>query len=124
MNCLKCGRETVSEQVFCEDCLLLMEKYPVKPDTAVKLRERREVSAFRRPKKRRTVNAEEQVKILKGQLFRLTIVLMISFAVILLMIPPTLAHIMEDHHKVGQNYSVIVSTTAADETEAEAEETP
>ena len=29
MNCMKCGRETENEAVFCPDCLQIMEKYPV-----------------------------------------------------------------------------------------------
>ena len=35
MNCLKCGREIPETQVFCDDCLQVMESYPVKPGTAV-----------------------------------------------------------------------------------------
>ena len=116
MNCLKCGRETVSEQVFCEDCLAEMEKYPVKPGTAVKLPERREPSAFRRTVKRRTVPLEEQVKILKSRLYRLLIVLLLSFGVIFLMIPSVVEHLMEDHYKPGQNYNVVVATTSPTET--------
>ena len=35
MNCMKCGRETQNEQVFCQDCLQEMEKYIVgKPQTS------------------------------------------------------------------------------------------
>lgn len=116
MNCLKCGRETVSEQVFCEDCLRGMEKYPVKPGTAVKLPERREPSSFRRTVKRRTVPLEEQVRILKDRVFRLFIVLLLSFGIILMMIPSVVEHLMENRHKLGQNYSVVVSTTAPTET--------
>lgn len=34
MNCLKCGREIEEGQVFCNDCLVQMAKYPVKPGTS------------------------------------------------------------------------------------------
>ena len=37
MYCIKCGRETNSERVFCEECLQSMEQYPVKPGTPVHL---------------------------------------------------------------------------------------
>lgn len=37
LNCLKCGREIEEGQVFCNDCLVQMAKYPVKPGTAVQL---------------------------------------------------------------------------------------
>ena len=62
MNCLKCGRETSSEQCFCQDCLLDMEKYPVKPGTVIQLPKRREGSASRKNTKRRSVSLEDQVK--------------------------------------------------------------
>ena len=35
MNCLKCGREIPEDQVFCDACLEVMKKYPVKPGTPV-----------------------------------------------------------------------------------------
>lgn len=35
MYCLKCGKETEADNVFCAGCLEVMEKYPVKPGTAV-----------------------------------------------------------------------------------------
>ena len=40
MNCLKCGKETEGTNVFCSECLQIMEAYPVKPDTAVQLLQR------------------------------------------------------------------------------------
>lgn len=29
MECMKCGRETSGREVFCEECLKVMEKHPV-----------------------------------------------------------------------------------------------
>ena len=37
MHCLKCGRKTEDPHVFCPDCLIEMEKYPVMPGTVVRL---------------------------------------------------------------------------------------
>lgn len=111
MNCLKCGRETGGEQVFCEDCLLEMAKYPVKPGTAVKLPERREPAPFRRALKRRTVSPEEQVKILRKRNRHLILALLISLITIALLIYPALCHLVEDHYKPGQNYSVVTTAT-------------
>lgn len=51
MNCLKCGRETKSSKVFCDACLEVMARYPVKTDTAVQLPHRRSERSSA-PKKR------------------------------------------------------------------------
>ena len=40
MNCMKCGRETQSGQVFCPSCLEDMSAYPVKPGTPVSIPKR------------------------------------------------------------------------------------
>ena len=37
MHCLKCGKQTKSEHVFCPGCLTVMEAYPVKPDVHIQL---------------------------------------------------------------------------------------
>lgn len=34
-QCLKCGKKTDGRAVFCGDCLAVMDRYPVKPGTAV-----------------------------------------------------------------------------------------
>lgn len=41
MNCLKCGKETVGNQVFCADCLEIMKNCPVKPGTPVHIPQRK-----------------------------------------------------------------------------------
>lgn len=40
MQCLKCGREIVEGQVFCDRCLEIMAANPVKPNTVVTIPER------------------------------------------------------------------------------------
>lgn len=74
MNCMKCGREIPAGQVFCDGCLDVMKKYPVKPDAAVHLRRRAEQSA---PKKqtarRRQLSPEEQLPLVKRSNRRLTL---------------------------------------------------
>ena len=35
MHCMKCGREIKGDGVFCGECLTVMGRYPVKPDTAL-----------------------------------------------------------------------------------------
>ena len=70
MNCLKCGREIEEGQVFCNDCLVQMAKYPVKPGTAVQLPSRGSAAVSKKVhSRRRTKTApEEQLKALKKRI--------------------------------------------------------
>ena len=61
MNCYRCGRETVNEQVFCEKCLKTMQKYPIKPGTAVQLPDRKALERQASPVIRRQPSAGELV---------------------------------------------------------------
>ncbi len=76
MYCMKCGKETQQDQVFCESCLQVMDAYPVKPDAAIQL----PIRAQRTPSKKsahrkRKIPLEEQVANLKkaNRRLRLTV---------------------------------------------------
>ena len=112
MNCMKCGQETTGQNVFCEECLAVMGKYPVRPDAAVKLPKSREPSVAKKAPKRHVPTPEEQIKILRKRLRILTIVLIVCIAAIVLMIKPTLHYVLDEHVEIGQNYSTVVSTVA------------
>jgi len=107
MNCMKCGRETPSEQVFCEDCLLEMEKYPVKPGTVVLLPRRRDSSAAKKTAKRRVISLEEQVKLLKKRAKNLTIALAVCLLLLAAGIAYMADHLSKTHFKPGQNYTSV-----------------
>lgn len=65
MQCVRCGRDVTEGQVFCEECLAEMEKYPVRPGTAVLLPHyQRQYNLPKKPVKR-TVPPEEQIRRLK-----------------------------------------------------------
>lgn len=115
MNCLKCGRETSSEQCFCQDCLLDMEKYPVKPGTVIQLPKRREGSSSRKSAKRRSVSLEDQVKSLKKRIRILTVLLILALAVIASLVYPAWEYLVKDHFLPGQNYSSYVTSTVTTE---------
>ena len=56
MNCMKCGRETAEDQVFCAGCLEEMERYPVKPGTVVHIPSRvKEEEVHKAPRRRKPV---------------------------------------------------------------------
>lgn len=112
MNCLKCGRETQEGQVFCQECLLEMERFPVKPGTAIQLPKRRESTAVRRTAKRKNASLEDQVKILRKRIRLLTVLLIFSLVLVAAFVYPTVRFLMRQPLAMGQNYSSVTTATA------------
>ena len=110
MICMKCGRETDAENVFCQSCLLEMEKYPVQPGTVVLLPRRREAAVIKKPPKRHIPTAEEQIKQLRKWLMILTLLLAAAVTAIVWMFNPTMHYVMDQHFEIGQNYSTVIPT--------------
>ena len=54
MGCIKCGRDLEEGQIFCQSCLEVMAKYPVKPNTAIQLPDHKDSAAPKKsaPKRR------------------------------------------------------------------------
>ncbi|MBR4017727.1 MAG: hypothetical protein IKK11_07935 [Oscillospiraceae bacterium] len=72
MECLKCGKVSKNDQVFCAECLKKMEDYPVKPDVPVVLPSRKNRQSTKKSgRKRRITTPEEQVVLLKRRQRRL-----------------------------------------------------
>lgn len=112
MACLKCGRDTEEGAVFCTDCLLTMQKYPVRPGTPVVL-PTRERSVSKKAPKRRVISAEDQLKALKKRnrnLFVLWIATVLALAILAFV---GWQNIFRSQHRPGQNYTAITATTAA-----------
>ena len=84
MNCLRCGRENQEDHVFCESCRKEMEKYPVRPGTAVMLPRKREEVSIKKTKRHvhPQVPLEEQVRKLKKQRMWLIIALLVIVTVL------------------------------------------
>ena len=71
MACMKCGKKTKDDQVFCPDCLKVMEAYPVKRDIHIQLPNRPTHPVSKRSgKKRRNLTPEEQVAYLQSRVRR------------------------------------------------------
>lgn len=120
MQCMKCGREIPAGQVFCEGCLADMEKYPVKPGTAIQLPARREEPPVKKqPSRRRTLSPEEQVKVLKRRLWIVCIILTLVLALLAGGLYLSLDYIRENFGKPlpGQNYSTAETTAPTGATE-------
>lgn len=114
-NCIKCGKELSTTKAFCEECLEVMERYPVPSGTPLVIHRRSAI-----PKKapvKKKLSPEEQVIKLK-RLVKQMAVLLVVFALI---IGFGLAWLIREIREPGQdpeatkgqNYSTqpIVTTT-------------
>lgn len=112
MNCMKCGKETAGEQVFCQDCLAVMAEYPVKPGTPIHIPSQPHHSPLR--KAARKGRSQEPEEVIRRQKFvirwlaALAAVLMVAWGVTMAIV----VHIILEQNEtpIGQNYSV--SSTA------------
>ena len=78
MNCIKCGKDTKSEQVFCQQCLQVMDKYPVRPDVHIQLPSRPINTPQKRSHKWRLLaSADEQIAVLRKRIRRLVALVVI-----------------------------------------------
>ena len=73
MQCMKCGKSTSENQVFCESCLQIMDAYPVKPDAAINLPNRTNPSPSKKAPRKKPPTPEEQIAHLKKTARRLRI---------------------------------------------------
>ena len=78
MYCLKCGSETAEDKIFCEDCLVKAQMYPVKPGTPVQLPKPEAFAPKRSAAAKRPISLEEQIEDLKKSVRRLRILLFLT----------------------------------------------
>ncbi len=113
MQCLKCGRRIEDGQVFCADCLQVMEATPVKSDAAVVIPNR---PALRRSDFAKAVKPEEIIDKLQHTIHRLTIAC-ICLGVLLaaaLVGMGLLFLSSSDIPGIGQNYSTFAPSDPLD----------
>ena len=107
MQCLRCGRETENEQVFCFLCESVMVKHPVKPNIVVTIPER---TALVRPTPvRKPVRQEEDTDRLRRTILQLRLwVCMLLAALMLCVAVLTWQELSQNNEPaIGQNYSSI-----------------
>lgn len=121
MGCIRCGRKTEEEQVFCRDCLQEMERYPVNPDTVVQLPRRSNAPFPKKAARRRTLSPEERIAVLRRRTRRLSIALAVLVLAFILLSIPTVRFLIGTRYRPGQNYKILPSTTS---TEVVTEPTP
>ena len=112
MNCMRCGKDTSFENVFCDECLKEMAKHPVNPNTPVIL-PKRKASSVKKTNRRKTVSADEQIAGLKHRIHVLSVVLVAVSILAALLVYPAVKYLMEDHVLPGQNYTSIVSKSSS-----------
>lgn len=106
MNCMKCGCEIQPAQVFCDRCLAVMQKYPVKADIRVQLPVRPSGDAKASAKKA-PPSPEAQILRLRRQNKRLLVALLCSVLALALSIV-LLFHMTAPEtpeNDLGKNYS-------------------
>ncbi len=108
MNCVKCGREIPETQVFCDSCLSMMDKYPVKPGTLVHLPHRSKGEPAKKPsRKRKELSGDELCEYLFKTVRRQRYALVLLMALVLLLSGILLySQQKTDTPLPGRNYTV------------------
>ena len=117
MNCMKCGRETEEEQVFCRTCLDDMEAHPVKPGTVVLIPSRAEEEESRKNQHRKKTlpTPSEQIRRLKRKLLwtRIALASLLLLCGLLCFAVGRVAIEWDAGRIMGQNYSTVETATNA-----------
>ena len=80
LGCMKCGKKLGASQVFCDECLKMMEKRPVKPGTVVKLPNRPAAPTAKKRHHHRRYwwDAEDEIDTLRSKLRWITFALIVA----------------------------------------------
>ena len=109
MYCMKCGKEIKENQVFCEACLVIMDKYPVKPGTHIQIPHRPVSTAGKPTSRKRVLTPEEQLQRLRRSVKALVLALVCSLLALGLTIT-LLAHTVSEYREIssiGKNYNTV-----------------
>ena len=110
MQCMKCKEKINDHAAFCENCLAEMEKYPVKPNTAVYLPPRNTQQPVKKKSRRHWENKPEELLRRQQLIIRcLTAALAVTVAAFFLsaVLLLKLVEEREDFHNLGQNYGTV-----------------
>jgi len=118
MQCLKCGKDTSGDHVFCDECLSVMREYPVKPGIPIQLPQRENRAAEKNPLPRREATPTEQINQLRTTI-RWLLVTVAVLSVMLISTAAMLIHTLErntvrpntGNSDIGKNYTTTDSIT-------------
>lgn len=115
MRCMKCGRDIVEGQVFCEICLADMAKYPVKPNIAIQLPHRKDTPGPKKAhsKRRQPPRPENKILAMKKWLRFMLAMWLITLALLIAALFPTVEYFLGNtFHLPGQNYNTVMDPGA------------
>ena len=117
MNCMKCGRETRADAVFCEECLEHMDRHPVPPNTLVYVPTEKDRAAVKKQVSVRSEpTPEEQVKRLSRRVHAMGLLLALTLgaAVFFGLLSLDTLHELNMTNFIGKNYTAITSSATVD----------
>ena len=117
VNCMKCGRETMGDAVFCDDCLEHMARHPVPANTLVYVpSEKDRASAKKHSTVAPVITAEDQVKRLTRKVHALGLLLALALgaAVFFGLLSADALHELSVSDFIGKNYTSITSSATMD----------
>ena len=109
MYCMKCGKEIGEDRVFCDDCLEVMSKYPVRPGTPIQLPPvAHTVEKKAAPKKRQPTTEEYLARFRKATRW-LSIALVSSLLVLSITIALLVntSNVPSETNDIGKNYNTV-----------------
>jgi len=107
--CLKCGKETDADHVFCSACLEKMAQCPVKPGTAVQLPKRPDPGEKKSQAAKQPLSMREQNRRLRKRVKRLRLALLGALLLLAMSIAALVLQHQEqpEEENIGQNYNTM-----------------
>ncbi len=125
-NCIKCGKELSSTKAFCEECLEVMEHYPVPSGTPLVIHQR--AAAPKKASGKKKASPEEQVPKLKKLVKQMTAIMILLTIALGIALGWLIREIREPalvpEETKGQNYSTQPGVTTAPPTTTLPDTTP
>lgn len=117
VNCMKCGRETIADAVFCDDCLDHMARHPVPANTLVYVPNDKDRAAVKKSSAvPPVITAEEQVKRLTRKVHGLGLLLALALGAVMFfaLLSADALHELSVSDFIGKNYTSITSSATMD----------
>ena len=117
MNCMKCGRETREDAVFCDECLEHMDRHPVPSNTLVYVpTEKDRTTAKKYTVTHPVQNPEEQIRKLNRRIHSLNLLLalMLGLVIFLGLLSLDTLQQLNVSNLIGKNYTTITSSATID----------